>query len=192
MAFVKTTIEDPAQEDHEFLHPAGGTGDFVICKGPEKLKRLLECIDKNLHTHYVSDGDWSMHDLIMELLKKYKPAELFITTYALREFSVRQLIMAMDRKELLSVHMLLDYRAQVRTPAVFQLAQMNFNKIYLTSIHAKVTVLRSAACSIAIVGSANWTQNPRVECGVISCDDHVADFHINWIQKIMEHAEIFK
>ena len=139
----------------------------------------------------MSDGDWSMHDLLMELVKQYQPAELYITTYALREFPVRQLIMAMDRKEISSVNMLLDYRAKARTPEVFQLASMNMNKIFLTSIHAKVTVMRSAKGSIAIVGSANWTQNPRIEAGVISLDDEVAKFHINWIEKIMDNAEIF-
>lgn len=191
MAFVTTRVEEE-QEDHEFIHPAGTTGDFVICKSPDKLKRLLECISKNIHTHYVSDGDWSTHDLIMQLLQEYKPAELFLTTYAIREFSIRQLIMAMDRKELLSINLLLDYRAKVRTPEVYQLASMNMNKIYLTAIHAKVTVLRSCKGCVTIVGSSNLTSNPRIEAGVISLDDNVANFHINWIQKVMENAEIFE
>ena len=195
MALVKTIEEEEEINDHEFIHSAGAAGDFVICKSPDKLKRLIDLLTvmpKNEHTHYVSDGDWSMHDLVMELLKKYKPAELFITTYALREFSVRQLVMAIERKELLAVKMLVDYRAQVRTPQVFDFAKMNMNKICLTSIHAKVTVLRSAQGSVSIVGSANWTQNPRVEVGVISCDDAVAQFHINWIEKLLDNAEIFE
>ena len=167
------------------------TEDFVICKSPDKLQQLLNSLVPGKQLHYVSDGDWSMHDMAIELLKIYKPAELYITTYALREFPVRQLILAQDRKDLLSVKMLLDYRAKARTPEVFQLASMNMNAIYLTSIHAKVTVIRSAAGCVTIVGSANWTQNPRIEAGVVSLSPDVANFHIDWIEKVMSNAEIF-
>ena len=129
--------------------------------------------------------------MIMELLKRYNPADLYISTYALRELSIRQIILAQDRKELLSVNMLLDYRAQVRIPEVFQLARMNMNKIHLTKIHAKVFILKSDKGCVSIVTSANLTSNPRIECGVVSMNNDLADFHINWMQKIMDNAEIF-
>lgn len=180
------------QSDNDFLHLATLPDDFVICKNPEKLQILLNKITPGKSFHYVSDGDWSMHDLVMELLKKYTNAELYITTYALREFPVRQLILAQEKGDIKSIKMLLDYRAKTRTPEVFQLASMNVGAIFLTSIHAKVTVIKSPAGYISIVGSANWTQNPRVECGVISLNKELAEFHINWIEKIMCNAEIFE
>lgn len=192
MAFVKTCNIKSDIDADTFLHASGDTGDFVICKSPDKLQALLSALQKETHVHYVSDGDWSTHDLIMQLLQEYKPAELFLTTYAIREFSIRQLIMAMDRKELIAINLLLDYRARVRTPEVYQLASMNMNKICEASVHAKVTVLRSCIGCVTIVGSSNLTSNPRIEAGVISLDDHVANFHINWIQKVMDNAEIFK
>lgn len=191
MAFVKIPTVKDSDDQYESLHSSQEGNDFVICKSPDKLKRLLSSLEKGKQTHYVSDGDWSMHDIIVELLKQYRPAELYLSTYAIREFAIRQLIMAMERKDLISVNMLLDYRAKTRTPEVFQLASMNMSKIFLTSIHAKVTVLRCAHGNITIVGSANWTQNPRIECGVISLDDSVAQYHINWMQKIMSNAELF-
>jgi hypothetical protein len=128
----------------------------------------------------------------MQLLKQYKPADLFMTTYAIREFPIRQLTMAMDRKELLSVNMVLDYRAKVRTPEVYQLANMNVNKIHLSAVHAKVTVMHSCKGCITIIGSCNLTSNPRIEAGVITMNEDVAAFHINWIQKLMDNAEIFE
>jgi hypothetical protein len=190
MGFVKTVTTDEVTDDG-LIFSSDQEAEFVICKNPDKLKRLLSCLQEGKHVHYVSDGDWSTNDLVMELLKLYKPAELFITTYALRELPVRQIILAQERKEILSVHMLIDYRAKARTPEVFQLAEMNINRIYLTNIHAKVTVLRSEAGCVTIVGSANWTQNPRIECGIISLNRSVADFHIGWIEKVMSNGEIF-
>lgn len=165
--------------------------DFVICKGPEKLKALLQSLRDGHSTHYVSDGDWSMHDLVIELLKTYKHSDLWITTYALRETPVRQLILAQDRGDILSVNMLIDYRAKMRTPEVFQLASQNMNRIHLTSIHAKVCVIRSAHGCVTVVGSANWTSNPRIEAGIVSLDPEVAAFHIDWIEKVMDNAEVF-
>ena len=192
MALATTLKQTTAVDPKGVIHSTNDMVDFVMCKGPDKLKILLQAIQPGKQVHYVSDGDWSMHDLVMELLKKYKPADLFMTTYALREFSVRQLILAQERKELISVNMLVDHRAKVRTPDVFNLASMNVNRIFLTAIHAKVAVIRSPQGFVSIVGSANWTQNPRIESGVVSLDEGVANFHINWIEKVIDNAEIFK
>lgn len=192
MALVTTgKIETATENDSKAIYGAEEPTDFVVCKSPEKLKTLLFSLRDGHCTHYVSDGDWSMHDLVIELLKKYKPANLWITTYALREFPVRQLILAQDRQDLLSINMLIDYRAKMRTPEVFHLASQNVNRIHLTSVHAKVCVLKCASGSVTILGSANWTQNPRIEAGVISLDAGVADFHVSWIEKAMDNAEIF-
>ena len=191
MALFETKSIITRDEDDE-LFSDDESVDFVICKSPEKLQLLLNAIETGKSVHYLSKGDWSMHDLIMQLLKTYNPAELFITTYALREFSVRQIILAQDAGLISSVKMLLDYRAKVRTPEVYQLASQNINKICLMGIHAKVCVLKSAKGSISIVGSANWTSNPRIECGVVSMNNSLAEFHIDWINKSLENAEIFE
>jgi phosphatidylserine/phosphatidylglycerophosphate/cardiolipin synthase-like enzyme len=167
------------------------TNDFVICKSPDKLKKLIDSIGNN-NVWYVSNGDWSMHDLLMELLILVNPVELYITTYALREFAVRQMVLAIEKGLIKNVHMLLDYRAQRRTPDVYQFAQNNFTNIKLTSVHAKVCVLKAVDKCITITGSANWTQNPRIESGVITDDYNVGMFNINWIKNIMKDAEIFK
>lgn len=194
MALIKTgEVSAPvATGDHPFIYTSDQISDMLICKSPDKLNRLVSSLEANKQLHYISDGDWSMHDLVMLLLQQYKPAELYFTSYAIRELSMRQLVMAQQRGEISSIKMLLDYKAKSRTPEVFQLAAMNFNQIYLVPIHAKVTVIRSTAGSISIVGSSNWTSNPRIEAGVVSLDKWLAEFHINWIEKVMANAEIFK
>jgi len=191
MALIK--IEDDIKVEDNHLHAETvSTFDMVICRNPDKLKLLVEAIKTSEHVHFISDGDWSMHDLVMQLLTIYKPAQLYITTYAIREFPIRQLILAQERGEITNVKMLLDYRAKVRTPEVFHLASMNINSIFLTSIHAKVTVIKSDVGCVTIVASANWTQNPRIEAGLVSTNKDVAEFHINWIEKVMTDATIFE
>lgn len=192
MALVKTADIAISDMDINHCHASTDSQDFVVCKRPDKLEALLNALSPGLCVHYVSDGDWSMHDLVMELIKKYQPADVFITTYALREFPMRQLVLAQDRGDINKIFMLLDYRAKARTPEVFHLAAQNVNKIVMTSIHAKVSVIKSPSGCVSIVGSANWTQNPRIEAGVISLDTAIADFHIEWIEKVMNNGEIFE
>ncbi len=192
MAIIKTGEIAEKVDPGTFLHSIDADNEFVICKRPDKLNMLLQAACSGHDIHFLSDGDWSMHDLVNELLKKYHPAELFFTTYALREFSVRQLINALDKNLLVGVTCLIDYKAKSRTPDAYQLASMNVNRIYLTQIHAKVMVLRSPEGCVSVVSSANWTSNPRIECGVLSTRTDVAEFHINWIENVLSHAEIFK
>ena len=166
--------------------------DFVLCKSPDKLKMLLDKIQDKKQVHFVSDGDWSLHDLLVELLKEYAPASIYLTTYSIKEFAVRQLINAIEKKQLIGVTLLLENRSTSRNDSLYQMAQENFCKIGLTSIHAKITVIESPKGFITINGSQNLTNNPRIETGVISTCQNLAKFHIDWIQKVIDNVEIFK
>ena len=192
MALFKTEALTAKRDADVNVCSSDAGSSFVICKSPEKLQHLLDALKTGNDVHYVSKGDWSMHDLVMQLLQQYQPAEVFITTYALREFSMRQLILAQHRGEISGIKMIVDYRAPIRTPTVYQMIKMNANAIFLAAIHAKITVLRSPQGCVSIVGSANWTSNPRIEAGVVSTNASLAAFHIDWIEKIMQNAEIFK
>ncbi|WP_347268971.1 hypothetical protein [Paracoccus sp. (in: a-proteobacteria)] len=192
MALIETGNIEEKFVESSFIHQSRLQDDFVVCKSPGKLLLLIEKLNEIKNIHFVSNGDWSMHDLVIELIKKYGPADLYFTTYALREFAVRQIINAIELKQIKSVTLILDYKAKSRTPEVYQLASMNFSKIFLASIHAKVAVLKCANHFISIIGSANWTNNPRIEAGVISMEKPTMDFHIDWINKTIEHAEIFE
>ena len=190
MALIETAIQPVKEATGNPLFSAGDA-DFVLCRGPEKLKMLLDKLQPGTTTYYLSDGDFSMQDMVIELLKKYRPAEVYINTYSLRELAVRQLILAMERGDISSINMLLDYRAPVRTMQVYEMAKMNFASIYLISIHAKITVLKSVAGCVTIVGSQNWTVNPKIESGTVSLNEELADWYIKHFKKIMCDAKIF-
>jgi hypothetical protein len=133
-----------------------------------------------------------MHDFFNSLLPSYQPAELWFSTYAIREYSVRQIINAKDEGALTSVNLLLDYRAKVLAPAVYQLAANISNQVKLTSVHAKIMVLKNLERCITLVGSQNWTDNPRMEVGIISTARSLADFYINVLQKALDNGDVFE
>ena len=192
MAFI--TTGKPVVDEHEIgiQHISSLTTESaVICKKPEKLHAITKSITQKHTTHFVSRGDWSMHDLVLELIRLHGPATLYISTYAIREYPVRQLVMAMETGSIKAIYMLLDYRAKVRTPEVFQLAKLNMANIYQIAIHAKVCVIQCPDISFTILGSANWTTNPKIEAGIVTTSSEVADFHVKWMLKIMDNAQIF-
>lgn len=191
MAIIETAVRTIAPPSGDHLFDAEDA-DFVLCNGPEKLKMLLNRLQPEKTTFYMSNGDFSMQDMVMELLKKYKPAEVYLSTYSLRELAVRKLILAIERGEISSLKMLLDYRAPVRTAQVFEMAKMNFAKVYLISIHAKITVIKSAAGCVTIVGSQNWTVNPKIESGAVSLNKELAASYIKYLEQIMSDAKIFE
>ena len=75
MALFETKKINTVNTDQDELYTDDEAEDFVICKNPEKLHLLLDKIQPGNSVHYVSKGDWSMHDMISQLLKKYQPAQ---------------------------------------------------------------------------------------------------------------------
>jgi len=192
MAIIETLINRKPQDDGPFFYSSEEEEITVICKHPEKLKLLVDAIAPDKIVHFISEGSWSMINLVTELLKKYNHAVLYFTTYALREFSVKQLITALQKKQLIAINILIDNKAKTRTPDAFKLAEMNVSRIFLTNIHAKVCVIQTPEATISINASANWTTNPRIESGTITMNKEVGQFHIDWMEKIMSNAEVFK
>ena len=50
--------------------------------------------------------------------------------------------------------------------------------------HAKLYIMRNDAWAITICGSANLTNNPRIEVSTITEDRQVAGFHVDWIDRV--------
>lgn len=193
MAIIETFRLNKQPEDNRpFFHSSDEEEITVVCKHPEKLMLLVQSIQPGKIVHFISEGSWSMINLVIELLKTHNPAVLYFTTYALREFSVKQLIIALQKKQLIAINILIDSKAKARTPDAFKLAEMNASRIFLTNIHAKVCVIQTPEATISINASANWTTNPRIESGTITMNEEVGKFHIEWMEKIMNHAEVFK
>ena len=53
----------------------------------------------------------------------------------------------------------------------------------LVKTHAKVTVVLNETWKLAVIGSANYTENERYESGVITLNNDVVDMQLNWIEK---------
>jgi hypothetical protein len=174
------------------MAPVTMSSTQVICKSPRELARLAAMVKAQDDVIYLSHGDWSMHDLVKVLVDQVAPCNLYLSTWSMTEFPLRQILQLQMDGLLTSVNMLLDKKSKVRYPAVYQLAQNISNTISLTDVHAKVTILEGNSSTITIINSQNWTENKRIETGWISRQSSVAEFHLTWLKKALNNGSPFK
>lgn len=146
-------------------------------KAKESMKKAFRNIDKGKDIHFVSAGTWSTHDLMEYLLEKTGPAEVTCCTWSVSNPALEKLMKLMNGK-ITKLNMLMDW-SKGKDAATW--IRMNAHKFNTSTCHAKVTVIENDKHNIAIVGSANWTNNPRIEAGVLSTDKDICKFHKDWI-----------
>lgn len=186
---LKTDDQKPQQFGEVLVKDRDVNPGFVITKGTKTLEENFPKLNRDKDIHFMSHGEWSTHELIMHLLTLIGPAHLYFTTWSLKEYPVRLLMKAMEEGRLMSIYALLDTRVKVRNPEVLALAQMQFATVREYDCHAKVAVLMNEDWKVTVIGSANMTNNPRVEACVLSTHPEVADFHYYWISKLINAGE---
>jgi hypothetical protein len=136
-------------------------------------------------------GKWSMHQLLEFVLLKTGPAKVWMTTWTITEEPMRALLDMLQRELITELNAIFDYRIERRKPEAFQLASKIITKIKLTKCHAKVLVIRNDQWNVTVIGSANFSKNPRIEAGCIFTDQKSADFNCSWIDDVIEGKEVF-
>ena len=158
-----------------------GTNLLKIGKANQKIQSVIGQLNQDQSKHYVSMGDWSTHDLLFYLLEQTGPARVYFTTWAISEYAIRQLHNMIEDGLILELKGIFDYRNGTRKPAELQFLQKITTDIKAAKCHAKVTVIVNDTWGVCVVGSANYTRNPRIEANVLCSVREVAEFHRDWI-----------
>ena len=158
----------------------------------QKAQDVIGKVRMGDNIHFVSAGEWSSHDVMVHLLNQTGPADIYIATWSFTEIAARIILKQIEEKMIRNIYLLLDWRVKVRTPEVLGLLKFNISTIRLTQCHAKVTAIVNDNWGVAVVGSANYTNNPRIEAGVISCDQDLAEFHKKWISDCIDRLNPFE
>jgi len=138
-------------------------------------------LEHNTTLHFASGGAWSTHELIRHILAQTGPADIAAATWSLSDEAVNALVGLLDSGAISSLAFLVDYRVQIHCPGAYHIAKHRATEMRVTRCHAKTTVITNAEWNLSIVGSSNFTNNPRIEAGVIVDDPDVAAFHRGWI-----------
>lgn len=161
---------------------AVGEALYLPVLAKKELERTLGEVEMGKTIHYVSDGAWSMHELLGYLLKITGTAQVYIVTWTMTEIPARSLLML--KKDGLISHLscIIDDRVRTRTPKSFQLLEQTCDRLLEKKCHSKNVVIINENWQIAVVATANFSKNPRIESGVITCDRDITEFHENWIE----------
>ncbi len=147
------------------------------------LKSVIQSIQPGNNIFWVSDGKWSMHELLLELLNITGAGDVFISSYAMSETPARILTQLKNSGIIKTLHCVLDNRVDVRSAGSHQLMMAMCNRLVLVKTHAKVTVIVNDQWKLAVIGSANYTENERYEAGVITLNNDAVDLQLRWMEK---------
>lgn len=139
--------------------------------------------------HYMTNGGWSHYQLIVALQELTGPADLYVSSYAMSEASVRCLAMMQEQGLLRHIYAVIDNRIETRTAGSLQLLKSICSGIALVSCHAKVSVLDADNKRVLVMGSANYSENKRIETGIVTTSYEPCAFHKTWIkEQIQQHG----
>ena len=153
----------------------------IISPGTTKLNDVINLVDHGKNVVWVSLGCWSMHQLLEKVLEKIGPADAWISSFAVSEKPARVLCDLKHTKQIKSLRCIINTRIDVQSQSALSMLRNNCDELKLCHTHAKVTVLKNDQWFLVIGGSANYTNNRRIESGYISTNAGIASFNQKWI-----------
>ena len=169
---------------------ARGTAlSLFVGKPHEILSKHLGKIEQEKFYQFYSYGRFSMHDVIVYILKQIGPAHLICGTWSICQDSMEQLVRMKNKNEILSLAFVLDPRVKVTKAKPLQMLQANFDFVF-SSWHAKVTTIQNDQWNISIVSSQNMTRNPKIERGCIFTDLETFNFDNNVLRQELHDKRI--
>lgn len=183
-------VSDKRQEQQQSI-VGSEKFDFVNAASLKFFKEYLKDIEHNRHYHFWTGGQWNMHDLLGYLIGITGKADIYFTTWAISEDAVRYLIFLKENKLVSSIKTVFDYKCKEQKSQAFLLAKNNFETA-LARIHAKVLVIENKDWAITVMGSANWTRNPRAERQMLCTCRDVALNDMKIINQLLAGEHPFK
>lgn len=168
--------------------------DLVVSLGKSKdaLKEVVGNLKDQKNRMVVSDGAWSMHDLLFYALEATGPAAVDLVTWQVSQRSIRMLAEGLDKGLITGLNCLLDRRTPIRRSGEMAYIETLANKIHLVDCHAKITLVANEGFTVSIFSSANMTKNKRVEFFIVYFDRYIFDFNKDWFTKQLEGAHPFE
>lgn len=193
MLFKTTDLVVPAPEvmQSKALSGRAYLDEFVRVSARAKIEEVFPKLEQGMYIDFVSAAEWSTHELVFWVLAQTGKADLYIATWSMTENAARMLVEAKERGVIGEVRCLFDYRIKVRYPEVHDFVKGHFEQTGIDNSHAKVTVIVNDNWAIRILGSSNYTNNPRVEVGTLVVDKRKAQMHIDWITALLNHQNYF-
>jgi len=189
--FSSEDIKEEKKEVKSKAHSLKSKKKRVVGKENSICKDVIGQLEQDTVLQFVTKGEWSTHDLLFHILNQVGASEVTIATWSVSSPVVAQIANLLESGMITKLDGLFDWRMKVRCPEAEQFLKFNCANIRLINCHAKVTVIKNDNWNITIVGSANLTNNPRIESGVIFTDKETADFNLEWMKGELKNGKYF-
>jgi hypothetical protein len=160
------------------------------------LQSLLPELQQDTYTDILSNGQWSLHEMIAHLLHLTGPAKVWVTSWGISQEPLKAVIRLVDTKHILRLQMLFDHRVRLQCPEAYQtlveMAGRDEISVHLTKVHAKTVVITNDSWSLVLRTSANLTNNPRIESYSLTTHKSAERFNRGWIEQVMQGAQPFE
>jgi phosphatidylserine/phosphatidylglycerophosphate/cardiolipin synthase-like enzyme len=146
-------------------------------------------VEANAVYPFWTDGKWSYHQLIKQLILQVGKSDVYLSTWAITEEPLRVIHKLKKEGKISRLCGIFDYRLSERSPKGYAFAKEFFDEIILIENHSKVTIIDNDSIPISVIGSANWTKNKRLEAGVILTNKETAQQFINLFKSKLSHHD---
>ena len=207
MLFDLPAEQEREQEPERLDQPAKGKGkadpitggkavaanfEGAICRSQTALSAAIPDVPLGACVQFVTNGAWALHDLVRHLAEIIGPAHLFGFTWSITEPGATQLVSLQTAGKLLSIKMVVDSNMSKWSRDACQYASANMLQFKTATIHAKGFTLHNENRYLSVVGSANFSNNPRIEAGTIIDGKEAFDFNAAWLEKVHAGAPSFQ
>lgn len=173
-----------------------GDAALVIGKRGAKLSELLPELKPNHVYDVITDGHWSMNQMLAYLLSITGTARVWLSSWGVTEGPLKSVLDMVRDERISSLDLILNHRVRLQSPNAFQLLHGVRDdgriRIHLAKIHAKLIVLHNEHHEIRVMTSANLTRNLRIETYTISTHPVLAIANRSWLDLVINGSQPFK
>jgi hypothetical protein len=118
-------------------------------------------------TPFITDGTWSLYELIGYLLTYTGPADVFLTSFSISDDSLRYLLALKEQGQIKHLKGLFDSSLRKTKTPLLYFAQSVFDAFRLTLNHSKLVLFAGEKMHLTVFASANLGRNRRIEAGFL-------------------------
>ncbi len=147
----------------------------------------LQSLEANITFPYVSEGEFSMHQLLEFLLTQTGAAKVHIASFSITEVAIRSFLNQIEKKYISDLTCIFDLSVRRHRLGLLYFMNNVVNLIALTKNHSKLILIENIRWKVTVISSANFNVNDKIEAGIISTEKRFYDFYLKqfnqWFDK---------
>ena len=188
---MKLTSDLPLQEaPTPAAHTAPKRRRAIQRVATDEAADALGKIERGIELFALTNGQFSLVDILQHCLNATGPAELDVATWTASDGDLKRAHAFLLDRRVTRFRLLVDPSFKSRKPEFCAELVRTFGNdaIRTTPLHGKFAVIRNAKWSLAIRTSMNLNVNRRIESVEISDDSALADFLAGWVHEVFERS----